>query len=221
VTSALFLEILIRLILYKTSFFKSRRNNADLFLAGITAIMQIPKIHNSGELYAWLTVFQILRIYRLILATTLARDLIVGSELSILEHMLILNQIFLSLKAFNIVLFVFLSTFLVSILAVELLRGNIPEYDDKLKPIDNNFSTLFESFLGMYQILVGKDWTDILYNITASKNMNRTAWAGAMFCIFWSAITFCMSLLFLASFSHTNSSSYHSQYFYCGDAGRC
>ena len=52
----------------------------DLSLAIITAIIQLPPIHLSGQPYFWMTFFQIVRIYRVVLAVPLTRDLIVGSD---------------------------------------------------------------------------------------------------------------------------------------------
>lgn len=77
-TFLLLLEIFLRLIIDWRGFFRSKRNIADLFLAVITSIIQIPAIHNSGEPYDWLTIFQILRIYRLVMALPMTRDLIVS-----------------------------------------------------------------------------------------------------------------------------------------------
>ena len=80
VTIVLLLEIIIRLVVDWRSFFFKPRNAVDFFLAIITTIIQIPQIHDSGQPYAWLTIFQILRIYRVVLAVPLTRELIVGSR---------------------------------------------------------------------------------------------------------------------------------------------
>ena len=77
VTFVLFVEIILRFVTDWRNFHKSRRNWVDLSLAIITAIIQLPPIHLHGQLYAWMTVFQILRIYRVVLAVPLTRDLIV------------------------------------------------------------------------------------------------------------------------------------------------
>lgn len=58
-------------------FHKSKRNLVDLALAVITTIIQIPVIKHSGQPYAWLTIFQIIRIYRVVLAVEMTRTLIV------------------------------------------------------------------------------------------------------------------------------------------------
>lgn len=58
-------------------FHKSKRNLVDLALAVITTVIQIPVIKHSGQPYAWLTFFQIIRIYRVVLAVEMTRTLIV------------------------------------------------------------------------------------------------------------------------------------------------
>jgi Ion transport protein len=57
-------------------FFRSKANCFDLFLAIATLIIQIPPIHNSS-VYGWLTIFQIVRVYRVIMAIPVTRDLLV------------------------------------------------------------------------------------------------------------------------------------------------
>jgi hypothetical protein len=73
------IEIVLRFIIafpdWRT-FFRKTRNVCDLFLAVSTTIIQIPAIHNSG-VYGWLTIFQILRVYRVILAVPITRNLLV------------------------------------------------------------------------------------------------------------------------------------------------
>jgi hypothetical protein len=82
VTLMLFIEILIRLTVDWRHFFKSKRNITDLLLAIITAIIQIPAIKYAygGKAYAWLTIFQIIRVYRVVLAVPMTRDLIVSKH---------------------------------------------------------------------------------------------------------------------------------------------
>jgi hypothetical protein len=84
----------------------------------------------------------------------------------------------------NLILFVFLLTFLASIFASQLFRGEIPEEDDG-ETIRVPFFDIYNSFLGMYQIFSSEDWTSILYNVTAAQKPFGTAWIGASFCIMW------------------------------------
>lgn len=80
VTFLLLLEIIIRFVVDWRHFFKGKRNVTDLLIAIITTVIQIPAIKEShdGRAYAWLSVFQIIRIYRVVLAVPMTRDLIVS-----------------------------------------------------------------------------------------------------------------------------------------------
>jgi hypothetical protein len=80
VTLILLVEIVIRFVVDWRHFFKSKRNLTDLSIALITTVIQIPAIKSShdGKAYAWLTFFQIVRVYRLVLAVPVTRDLIVS-----------------------------------------------------------------------------------------------------------------------------------------------
>lgn len=80
VTLLLVLEIIIRFVVDWRHFFKSKQNITDLLIAIITAVIQIPAIKDShdGRAYAWLSVFQIIRIYRVVLAVPMTRELIVS-----------------------------------------------------------------------------------------------------------------------------------------------
>ncbi len=77
VTLLLVVEVSLRFITDWRNFHKSQRNWVDLGIAIITAIIQLPLIHQSKRAYMWLTFFQIVRIYRVVLAVPLTRDLIV------------------------------------------------------------------------------------------------------------------------------------------------
>jgi len=77
VTIALDCEIILRFMADWRRFHKSKRNLVDLTLAIITTVIQIPVIKHSGQPYAWLTFFQIIRIYRVVLAVEMTRTLIV------------------------------------------------------------------------------------------------------------------------------------------------
>ncbi|KAF1831859.1 calcium-channel protein CCH1 [Decorospora gaudefroyi] len=173
VTLILFVEILIRLAVDRRHFFRSKRNVADFLIALITAIIQIPAIKQAynGKAYAWLTIFQILRVYRVVLAVPMTRDLIMivfGNAGGLL----------------NLILFVFLLTFLASIFASQLFRGEIPEQEDG-ETIPIPFFDIYNSFLGMYQIFSSENWTGILYTVTGYQKEHGTAWIGASFCILW------------------------------------
>ena len=81
-TLAFDLEMVIRIIAHIPDyrlFFSRSRNDFDLFLVVITSIIQIPAISTS-DVYPWLTIFQLLRWYRVILAFPRMRPLIVSAN---------------------------------------------------------------------------------------------------------------------------------------------
>jgi len=78
VTSILLFEIVLRFTIDTRNFHRSKQNLADLAIASITSIIQLPVIKNSGRIYPWLTFFQIIRVYRIVWAVPLAKDLVVN-----------------------------------------------------------------------------------------------------------------------------------------------
>ncbi|KAF2771741.1 hypothetical protein EJ03DRAFT_325382 [Teratosphaeria nubilosa] len=185
-TLVLLIEIVIRFAADWRGFRHHRRNWMDLGLAVITTIIQIPIIHQSGQPYAWLTVFQILRIYRVVLAVKLTRDLIT----LVLRHVS---------GVLNLILFVFLLTFLAAIFAAQLFRGDIPVQDSAGNTIQMTFATIWSCFLGMYQVLSSENWTTIVYNVTRFDLQYGTAWIGATFFILWFILAFFIVLnMFIA-----------------------
>lgn len=172
VACVLVLEIFLRFITDWRNFHKVQRNWVDLGLAIITAVIQIPHIHNSGEAYNWLTFFQIIRIYRVVLAVSLTRELI---------KKVLGNVSGLS----NLIIFVFLITFLTAIFAVQIFRGQFPLEDSNSNPIPITFSDIYNGFIGMYQVLSSENWTKILYNSTQYDLIWNQAWIGAIFFISW------------------------------------
>ena len=177
VTALLDIEIVIRVVANPRRFHRKFRNLFDLALAVITTIILLPPIHNSGQVYNWLTVFQILRVYRLVLAIPMTRNLI----------QLVLGNV---TGIGNLMLFVFLITFLMAIFAAQLFRGQIPMTDDEGEYIRIPFNTIYNSFLGMYQVLSSENWTEILYTVTSFGTQQSTAWIGAMFLIGWFILSY-------------------------------
>jgi hypothetical protein len=177
VTIALDIEIIFRIVADVRRFHRKLHNLVDLGLAVITSIILIPPIRNSGQVYAWLTVFQILRSYRIVLAIPMTRkliELVLGNVSGIA----------------NLMLFVFLMTFLMAIFAAQLFRGEIPATDENGDYIHVPFSDIYNSFLGMYQVLSSENWTDILYNVTSYTTTLQVAWIGAIFLIAWFILSF-------------------------------
>ncbi|RMZ87534.1 hypothetical protein DV736_g5243, partial [Chaetothyriales sp. CBS 134916] len=176
VTFVLLLEIILRFMCDWRTFFRSKRNWTDLTLAVVTTIMQIPVIRNSGQPYAWLTAFQIGRIYRVVLGVRVTRELV----------MIVFRNIG---GLLNLILFVALFTFFAAILASQLFRGEFPPTDPAGTENLIQFFDIWNSFIGMYQVLSSENWTSIMYNATQYELMWDTSWLSAMFFILWFIIS--------------------------------
>lgn len=175
-TSLLDIEMAIRIAADWRRFHRSSRNLFDLFLAVVTTIILIPPIRLSGRPYAWLTVFQILRIYRVVLAVPITRKLI----------LLVLGN---AAGIANLMFFVFLMVFLMAIFAVQLFRGEIPQFvDEELTRI--SFYNIYNAYIGMYNILSSENWTDILFTTQSYTTAHRTSWYGSLFLIGWFILAF-------------------------------
>ncbi|KAG5953359.1 hypothetical protein E4U53_005835 [Claviceps sorghi] len=176
VTFLLDLDISIRIVSDWRGFHRNWRNLFDLTLAVVTTIILLPRIQITRA-YQWLTVFQILRAYRIVLAVPVTRKLI----------LLVLGN---SAGIANLMLVVFLMTFFVAIFASQLFRGQIPKYDEGGDLTEISFFSMYNSFLGMYQILSSENWTEILYSVTSHLKEFHTAWIGAIFLIGWFILSF-------------------------------
>ncbi|OAA61145.1 calcium channel subunit cch1 [Niveomyces insectorum RCEF 264] len=177
VTILLDVEICIRFAADWRHFHHGLQNLVDFSLAVITSVILIPPIHNADQVYAWLTVFQLLRAYRVVLAIPMTRALIrrvLGNATGI----------------GNLMLFVFLITFLMAIFAVQLFRGEITPQDENGDNIEITFASIFNSFLGMYQILSSENWTAVLYVVTGFTTGLKTSWIGAIFLIGWFILSY-------------------------------
>ncbi|KAI1436294.1 ion transporter [Xylaria sp. CBS 124048] len=173
VTALLDVEIIIRILANWRHFYRNKRNVVDLVLAVANTIIILPPIRlYHPQTYAWLTIFQIVRAYRVVLAVPATRDLI----------FLVLGN---ASGIANLIVFVFLITFIMAIFASQLFRGEIPLYDSNQNLIEISFYNIFNSFLGMYQILSSENWTSILYNVTSYTKEHHTSWYSAIFLISW------------------------------------
>lgn len=151
--------------------FATKSNFFDLFLAVITCIIQLPVIKNSGSLYRWLTIFQILRFYRVLKAIQFTRELlkrVLGNASGLL----------------NLILFVVCAVYIVALMACQLVRGDAPR-EIYGQAQEMTFKNIFNSFLGMYQILSSENWTTILYGVQSMETLYNQAWVGAIFFIIW------------------------------------
>jgi hypothetical protein len=175
ITIAFDVEILLRFFSYLLdndwrSFFAKKRNLFDLFLAVVTSIMQIPAIRNS-PVYAWMTVFQLARFYRVIVAVPRMEAL--------------LGRVFGSLAGLmNMILFLLLIVGLATLIAVQLFRGDLPQ-EESGQVNEINFKQIYNSYLGMYQLFSSENWTTVLYSVLSNEGQYKQAVIGAIFLCGW------------------------------------
>ncbi|KAG0053161.1 calcium channel protein [Gryganskiella cystojenkinii] len=152
-TIAFAVDIVIRILVCLPKpgdFFDSKKNLVDFILAVVTLVIQIPTIHRS-HVYVYLTVFQVVRIYRPIIYVERLRSLIqrvVGSWIGLL----------------NLVFFIAMFLVVVSVMAGILFREIVDPGSSSM-----NFSDFYVSYLAMYQLFSGENWTDILYNVISAE----------------------------------------------------
>ncbi len=174
VTYVLCLEILLRIFSYLPdwrSFYLEKRNIFDLFLAIITGIIAIPHIRKTlGHAYYWLSVFQIVRFYRIVLAIPFARTLwrkVLGNVKSIA----------------NLSFFYILITFLCSIITSVYFTRLYDE--DEIQNNFISFYTLPNTFVGLYQISSTENWTTILYGMQEATSSRQAKVFGAILLVLW------------------------------------
>ncbi|EFP81922.2 uncharacterized protein PGTG_08171 [Puccinia graminis f. sp. tritici CRL 75-36-700-3] len=164
-------EILLRFAGYLPSstrlFLESGTNLADVGLAIVTSIIQIPFIKRS-VVYPWLTVFQIARFYRVIVAFPRTGNLLVSLRGS-------LNGLV------NMILFLLAINFFSALFAAQYLRGLIPKSDQT----EMTFYSMWNSFLAMYQIFSSENWTTVLYSGMAAQAPYKQAFISGIFLSLW------------------------------------
>ncbi|KAI8976389.1 Ion transport protein-domain-containing protein [Trametes punicea] len=162
------IEIVIRVAAYLPDwrkFFYRGQNVLDLVLAIGSSIIQIPAIHNS-KAYPWLTIFQLMRFYRVILEIPRMKPLL----LAVFGNMYGLANMSLFLIEINL---------LSALFVVQLVGGDIKAGD----MID--FGTLYNSFLAMYQVFSSENWTDVLYEAAVPEVPLRQSAIVVLFIAGW------------------------------------
>ncbi|KAG9063800.1 calcium channel protein [Linnemannia hyalina] len=180
-TVAFAVDIVIRFLVclpMPMEFFKSRKNIVDLFLATVTLLIQIPPIKNS-HVYLYLTVFQVVRIYRPIIYIERLRSLIVRRGL-------------------------------MSVMAGILFRENVDPNEDHM-----TFADFYVSYLAMYQIFSGENWTTILYSVMQPSVTSQIIVATIFIIAFYSFANFVLLNMLIAiimeNFEGGTEASKHAQ----------
>ncbi|KAK9245660.1 Ion transport protein-domain-containing protein [Lipomyces tetrasporus] len=146
-------------------------NSIDLLLVIITCVILIPPIRDSRIAYPWLSFFQVARIYRAVVATKFTRQ----------NWVIVMGKV---RNLADLVVLLLLMLYICSLIASELLRGNVPQ-DYQSQPMTISFHNLANSFAGIYQIMTTEGWATVLFTITGSLSGTSLAWVGAIFICGW------------------------------------
>ncbi|CEP08594.1 hypothetical protein [Parasitella parasitica] len=96
----------------------------------------------------------------------------------------------------NLSFFIVLATLLCAIIAFQLFEGVINELEDES---EMRFFSVYNSFVSLYQLFSGEDWTTVLYNVMEAGSKNNNAVIYALFLVFWFAFSnFVLVNLFIA-----------------------
>ncbi|KAF9099060.1 calcium channel protein [Mortierella sp. AD031] len=186
-TAFFFVEIIVRIVGHSTwkLFWKRKSNMFDLFLALTTVIIQIPAIQR-WEWFRYLTVFQILRSYRLIPAIPGVRELmrsVIGSATGML----------------NLLLITFMFLLVCAPVPMMLFGGDTPEdvRESAYQPV--NFDDLGQSFISLFIILSGENWINIMYDsLDTHPEKFKQIYGAVFFVIYYCASHYVLLNLFIA-----------------------
>ncbi|GMG39596.1 unnamed protein product [Ambrosiozyma monospora] len=173
------IDILSRIYKYRFEFLDHILNIADIVLALVNVFILFPFIREQDAVYNWLTFFQIIRVYRIMLIIPYSRHL----------WKVVLGNIryLLYLIAFAVLLFI--ST---SLIYARFFEGIISDPND----IDSTLSTMTSFtnvFMTLYIIMTSENWTNVMY----LTQETATSTATQAFIFIYLAVWFCIANILL------------------------
>ncbi|KAG0244946.1 calcium channel protein [Actinomortierella wolfii] len=162
-------------------FMKKKSNVADLVLAVATTVILLPPIY-QWRWYPYLTIFQVLRAYRLIPVIPPIRAMIVAILGSARGMM-------------NLLLITFMFLLVCAPIPMILFGGDM--VSDSPQPI--NFDDLGQSFIALFIILTGENWVEIMYEgLDAHRNVFQQAYGIIFFVGYYCLSHYILLNLFIA-----------------------
>ncbi|KAI9483591.1 MAG: Ion transport protein-domain-containing protein [Benjaminiella poitrasii] len=178
-------EIVLRMIGATSwmSFWSAKTNLFDLFLVITTCVIQLPMIQDSWT-YKYLTIFQILRLYRLFICIPRVRRLLVAA-LGTGESVI------------YVMVFLILATALCSTAFMQMFGGDYGNIVTNTDPA-NKFDTFWESFVALIVVYTSETWTAVLYNAMESQAGQGSIYAGIAVSLYFAFGRYIMSGLYIA-----------------------
>ncbi|CAO3641997.1 unnamed protein product [Mucor hiemalis] len=179
------IEIILRIVGTTNwmTFWSTKRNLFDLFLVISTCVIQLPMIQDSW-VYKYLTIFQILRLYRLFICIPRVRRLL-SAALGTGESVI------------YVMVFLVLATALCSTLFMQMFGGDYDGVIDITDP-ENRFDTFWQSFVSLIVVYTSEMWTNVLYNAMASQTGQGSIYAGIALSLYFAFGRYIMSGLYIA-----------------------
>lgn len=175
-TCILLFEIILRFVLYLpqwTTFFLSRRNCFDLLLAAVTTAIIFIK-SDLGQIYYWLTFFQVARFYRVVLLFRATSDLWLKLRRN-------------AKAIYDLALFYFILLVLSGIIVARYFEGTVPI--DDVNDVQFAMHTLPNTVMSLYVITSTENWASIMYELQVYANNVIQRSFGSIFIIMWFVIT--------------------------------
>ncbi|KAI7871731.1 Ion transport protein-domain-containing protein [Spinellus fusiger] len=179
------IEIILRIVGAPNwiQFWSLGRNQVDLLLVISTCVIQLPMIQNL-DIYKYLTIFQVFRLYRLLICFPRVRRIIyaaLGSGESII----------------NVVLFLVMSTALCCPIFMQMAGG---DFGSVIGPNDTalRFDTFFQSFITLIMIYTSESWTALLYNAMESQPGLGSVYVGTITCVYFVFARYILGGLYIA-----------------------
>ncbi|CCH62514.1 hypothetical protein TBLA_0H02290 [Henningerozyma blattae CBS 6284] len=193
ISIVLFIETIFRVICYIPNLWKFLIVPSflfDLVLSVVTLIISI--LATTGmrdQTYYWLSVFHISRFYRVIKSFQITKNI----WLDVLKNWVMI---------WNLSVFYFLFTFLVSLILSVYFEGVIPESADQ----QLSMSSLPNTYLSLFTIASTENWTTILYNLqTYAPNISSAVFS-SVFLILWFILAYFVIInIFVALISESMS----------------
>lgn len=193
VTALLLAEIILRLVLYAPYwriFFGSKMNCFDLLLAIVTSIIIFnPVKEKLGHAYYWLTFFQIVRFYRVVLAHRVTSNLWVKLMRS-------------AKPIYDLTLFFFILLVLVSLIGARFYEGLVPA--DQVDSVQFAMHTWPNAFISFYVITSTENWASIMYSLQEySTTTSQSSFSSIMIILWFIISNFIVMNIFIAVIAQT------------------
>lgn len=200
------LEIILRMVGAAAwmNFWSTKRNLFDLFLVISTCVIQLPMIQDSW-VYKYLTIFQVLRLYRLFICVPRVRRLLV--RFGFISFSFLCTNVNNRIKksaalgtgesVIYVMVFLILATALCAVVFMQMFGG---DYDGILELTEpgNRFDTFWQSFVSLIVVYTSETWTAVLYNAMASQTGQGSIYAAVALSFYFAFGRYIMSGLYIA-----------------------